>query len=100
MTGTGSRTHGDRTFNEFLKMPDVPTLPEVFNNNGYQTYAVGKLHVYPQRARIGFDDVILNEEGRKVNFPHEMRRMIIPVLSTERDMQDWILPMACQTTII
>lgn len=73
MTGTSSRTHGDRTFNEFLKMPEVPTLPEVFKNNGYQTYAVGKLHVYPQRARIGFDDVILNEEGRKVNFPHEMR---------------------------
>ncbi len=26
-------------------------------------YAVGKLHVYPQRNRIGFDDV-LQEEGR------------------------------------
>ena len=31
---------------------------------GYQTYAVGKLHVYPQRDRIGFDDVLLNEDGR------------------------------------
>ncbi len=25
---------------------------------------MGKLHVYPQRDRIGFDEVILNEEGR------------------------------------
>ena len=27
---------------------------------------MGKLHVYPQRDRIGFDDVILDEEGRQI----------------------------------
>jgi arylsulfatase A-like enzyme len=64
MTGTTPRTHGDRCFNETLPMPDLPTLAETFSQAGYQTYAVGKLHVYPQRDRIGFDDVILNEEGR------------------------------------
>jgi arylsulfatase A-like enzyme len=42
----------------------TPTLPQVFREAGYQTAAVGKLHVYPQRDRIGFDEVILNEEGR------------------------------------
>ncbi len=64
-TGTRARTHGDRCFNETLPMdPALPTLPEVFGDAGYQTYAVGKLHVYPQRARIGFDEVLLNEEGR------------------------------------
>ncbi|WP_102345170.1 sulfatase-like hydrolase/transferase [Bacillus sp. Marseille-P3661] len=73
MTGTGSKTHGDRKFNEFLELPNVPTIAQAFKDNGYQTFGVGKLHVYPQRARIGFDDVILNEEGRKVNFPNEMR---------------------------
>ena len=45
-------------------MPEVPTLADTFSGAGYQTYAVGKLHVYPQRDRIGFDDVLLNEEGR------------------------------------
>ena len=64
MTGTTARTHGDRIFNETLRMPDLPTLPDTFREAGYQTYAVGKMHVYPQRDRIGFDDVILNEEGR------------------------------------
>ena len=65
MTGTSARTHGDRIFNEWLEMPeDLPTLPQVFGEAGYQTFAVGKLHVYPQRNRIGFDDVILCEEGR------------------------------------
>ena len=64
MTGTNNRTHGDRTFQAELPMPDVPTLAETFSNAGYQTFAAGKLHVYPQRDRIGFDDVQLQEEGR------------------------------------
>ena len=44
--------------------PSLPTMAQTFRDAGYQAYAVGKLHVYPQRDRIGFDDVILNEEGR------------------------------------
>ena len=65
MTGTVARTHGDRIFNEALPMPEgIPTLAQTFRDAGYQAYAVGKLHVYPQRDRIGFDDVILAEEGR------------------------------------
>lgn len=64
MTGTTARTHGDRVFHETLPMPALPTLAQAFRDAGYQAYAVGKLHVYPQRDRIGFDDVILNEEGR------------------------------------
>ncbi len=64
MTGTPPREHGDRTFQITLPMPAMPTLAETFRSAGYQTYAVGKLHVYPQRNRIGFDDVLLAEEGR------------------------------------
>ncbi len=67
MTGLSPQNHGDRVFNESLEMPDpetVPTLPGLFRKAGYQAHAVGKLHVYPQRDRIGFDEVILNEEGR------------------------------------
>ena len=64
MTGAFSPTHGDRVFNETLPMPKLPTMAETFREAGYQAYAVGKLHVYPQRDRIGFNDVLLNEEGR------------------------------------
>ena len=64
MTGTTPRTHGARVFKEKLPMPELPTLAQTFREAGYQAYAVGKLHVYPQRDRIGFDDVILDEEGR------------------------------------
>lgn len=68
MTGLSARSHGDRNFNETLPMPDprkYPTVAQCFRDAGYQAYAVGKLHVYPQRSRIGFDDVILFEEGRR-----------------------------------
>ena len=64
MTGLSTRSHGDRVFKAKLPMPDATTLAQAFRNQGYQAYAVGKLHVYPQRDRIGFDDVILQEEGR------------------------------------
>ena len=65
MTGTTARTHGDRTFQPQRRMdPDLPTLAQTFRDNGYQAYAVGKTHTYPQRDRIGFDDVLLDDEGR------------------------------------
>ncbi len=64
MTGVSPKTHGDRDFGETKPMPDLPTMAQTFRDAGYQANAVGKLHVYPQRNRVGFDDVILDEEGR------------------------------------
>jgi arylsulfatase A-like enzyme len=64
MTGTAPRTHGDRVFLPAARMPALPTLAQTFRGAGYQAFAVGKLHVYPPRDRIGFDDVLLAEEGR------------------------------------
>ena len=66
MTGTTPRAHGDRVFQETLSMPDLPTIADTFRNAGYEAYGVGKLQVHPQRDRIGFDDVILDEEGRQI----------------------------------
>ena len=65
MTGTLPRTHGDRVYTDTMTMPEgLPTLARCFRDAGYQAYAVGKMHVYPQRDRVGFDDVILAEEAR------------------------------------
>lgn len=66
MTGTTPRTHGDRVFKTHEPMPDLPTLAGTFRQAGYQAHAVGKLHVMPQRDRVGFDEVLLAEEGRPV----------------------------------
>src|SRR5699024_6921050 len=65
ITGTTPRTHGDRTFQQDLPMPeDVPTLAQTLRDHGYPASAVLQLHVHPPRDRIGFDDVLLHEEGR------------------------------------
>jgi arylsulfatase len=64
MTGLSPRGHGDRIYKDTEPMPAATTLARAFRDAGYQAYAVGKLHVFPQRDRIGFDDVILDEEGR------------------------------------
>jgi len=47
-----------------MEFPERTSMAQAFVDAGYQAYAVGKLHVYPQRARIGFQDVILAEEAR------------------------------------
>jgi arylsulfatase len=63
MTGTSPRAHGDRVYDDARPMPKQ-TLAASFAAAGYQAQGVGKLHVFPQRDRIGFDDVVLEEEGR------------------------------------
>ena len=75
MTGTSARTHGDRRFDERGRMPaQLPTMATTFRQAGYQTYAVGKLHVFPQRDRIGFDDALIHEEGTP-SFGERSRRL-------------------------
>jgi len=64
LTGMSPRSHGDRRFIVDLPMPETPTIAQCFRDAGYQAVAVGKLHVYPPRARAGFDEVVLCEEGR------------------------------------
>ncbi|MEP3277624.1 MAG: sulfatase-like hydrolase/transferase [Stappiaceae bacterium] len=65
MTGCLPRQHGDRTFQPRRPMdPHLPTLAQCFCDAGYQAYGVGKTHTYPQRDRIGFDDIQLDDEGR------------------------------------
>jgi arylsulfatase len=41
-----------------------PFLAECFGKAGYQTQAIGKMHVSPPRFRMGFDHVLLSDRGR------------------------------------
>ena len=68
MTGVSPRTHGDRNFGERMPMPELPTLAQTFRDAGYQAAAVGKLHVYPQRNRIG-----LRRRDPRRGGPHPVR---------------------------
>ena len=44
--------------------PGISRLAQTFRDHGYQAHAVGKMHAYHQRDRLGFDDILLDEEGR------------------------------------
>ena len=72
MTGMGPFGVHIRENNHQQPFPEGPKLAEVMTRAGYQTFASGKLHVEPQRNRIGFEDVALNEEGRRFDSPEFM----------------------------
>jgi arylsulfatase A-like enzyme len=65
MTGRGPYGVHMNDNRDLQPFPEGPKLAEVMTAAGYQTFASGKLHTCPQRNRIGFEDVQLNEEGRK-----------------------------------
>ncbi len=64
MTGKYVSTHGmsgNGASSEVMPTP-VNTLPTCLNDLGYQTAAIGKMHFTPQRARHGFQEMILPED--------------------------------------
>ena len=72
LTGKSQAAHGRYGYREGISFPDAypVTLPSTLRENGYQTYAVGKMHVFPDRARCGFDEVQLHD-----GFLHTARRL-------------------------
>lgn len=63
LTGQAQESHGRIGYREgvpFRKAHPV-TLPAVLGEAGYQTQAIGKMHVHPERERAGFDDVRLHD---------------------------------------
>jgi len=64
LTGLTPYTHG--TFsNEMRRLPSgVPSLAQAFRDNGYHAVGVGKMEVFPTRSRAGFDETIVDFEGR------------------------------------
>jgi len=65
MTGMGPYGVHMNVNRDRQPFPEGPKLAEVMTRAGYQTFASGKMHTCPQRNRLGFEDVQLNEEGRK-----------------------------------
>lgn len=65
MTGRNPYGIGMNKNRETQPFPEGPKLAEAMTRAGYQTFAAGKLHTHPKRNRIGFEEVQLNEEGRK-----------------------------------
>lgn len=107
MTGLSPRSHGMRDNRVRDPMPDVPTMAQTFRDHGYQATAVGKLHVNPQRSRIGFDEVFLDEEGRAKPDDYEVylgdqgfpgQRFAGGMSNNEYAWRPWHLPEHCHVT--
>ena len=66
MTGTQGFTHGmlgnGKLPDGTLPIDPARSLPARMRALGYQTVAIGKMHFEPQRARYGFDEMILPDD--------------------------------------
>ncbi|MCT4542225.1 MAG: arylsulfatase [Vallitalea sp.] len=60
MTGLSQEKHGRVGYEDGVPWRYTNTLAGEFKKAGYHTQCVGKMHVYPTRNRLGFDDVKLH----------------------------------------
>jgi arylsulfatase len=60
-TGLKQTTHGRVGYLDGVAWNYPTTIASEFTRNGYQTQAIGKMHVFPERSQIGFQNVILHD---------------------------------------
>jgi len=60
-TGLSQRTHGRVGYQDGVQWDYPVTVASEFTRQGYQTQAIGKMHVYPERSQVGFQNVILHD---------------------------------------
>lgn len=59
-TGLRPATHGRVGYADHVPWDYEVTLPGEFTRQGYQTQGVGKMHFYPERSQLGFQNVVLH----------------------------------------
>lgn len=63
LSGQFPKTHGIVGYHSGAEWQLPPTLPQVLRDNGYQTLLIGRsMHQYPPRRRMGFDQMIQQED--------------------------------------
>ena len=83
-TGLSQRAHGRVGYKDGVSWNYPITIASEFTKAGYQTQAVGKLHVYPERSQMGFQNVVLHDGflhlARRRNRPYELVDDYLPWL--------------------
>ena len=87
LTGQSQERHGRFGYNDGVPFHAVhdATVAEVLGQHGYQTQAIGKMHVFPERSRVGFDNVVLHD-----GFLHFGRRHGNRNLESNDDYLAWL----------
>jgi len=104
-TGLGQRSHGRVGYREGVPWDYPTTLAGEFTRHGYQTQAIGKMHVYPQRSQVGFQNVILHDGplpyARRQNPNYDMVDDYLPWLRQQlgRDADDWDHGVFCNSYV-
>jgi arylsulfatase len=73
MTGLSQDHHGRLGYQDRVCWDYDRTLAGTFRAQGYQTRCVGKMHVWPARNRLGYDEVELHD-----GYLHTERNLHIP----------------------
>ena len=66
-TGLKQTSHGRIGYLDGVPWNYPITIASEFTRHGYQTQAIGKMHVYPERSQMGFQNVILHDGF--INYP-------------------------------
>jgi arylsulfatase len=80
LTGQRARTHG--VFTDIDAPLTAPTLPGELARAGYQTHLVGKLHMWPRRARYGFQSTDW-ADGPRAGIDNDYQRFLLRAGITE-----------------
>ncbi len=86
-TGQSQERHGRYGYREGVPFSAVhdQSVATVLGEAGYQTQAIGKMHVFPERSRVGFDNVVLHD-----GFLHFGRRHDNRNLESNDDYLAWL----------
>lgn len=60
-TGLSQTSTGKVGYKDGVPFDYPVTIASEFTRHGYQTQAIGKLHVFPERSQIGFQNVLLHD---------------------------------------
>ncbi|GHC04261.1 sulfatase-like hydrolase/transferase [Cerasicoccus arenae] len=61
LSGLHPQAHGLYGYKDGLEWDAPISSPDLLGRHGYQTQLIGKLHLYPQRKRYGYDHMIRTE---------------------------------------
>jgi arylsulfatase len=104
-TGLSQRSHGRVGYQEGVPWDYPFTIAGEFTRHGYQTQAIGKMHVYPQRSQVGFQNVILHDGplpyARRHNSNYDRVDDYLPWLRQQlgRDADDWDHGVFCNSYV-